>query len=63
MSYSSWLEQKVAGNKHGTIASKISAIMWHHRILTGYDPETNAAFPLIMQTLKRLSKPVEKTYP
>jgi hypothetical protein len=26
------------GNQRGTIASKISAIHWHHRALVGYEP-------------------------
>lgn len=54
---------KDCGNQHGTIASKISAIRWHHRILTGYDPETDAGYPLLMRTLKRLSRPVAKKHP
>ncbi len=43
------------GNQHGTIASKISAIRWHHRVLVGYEPETDAGHALLMQALKRLS--------
>jgi hypothetical protein len=30
---------KERGNQHGTIARKVSAIRWYHRVLTGYDPE------------------------
>jgi hypothetical protein len=30
------------GNQHGTIASKVSAIRWYHRVLTGYEPEMDA---------------------
>lgn len=51
------------GNQHGTIASKISAIRWHHRALIGYDPETDAGYQLLMRTLKRLSRPVAKKHP
>jgi hypothetical protein len=47
------------GNQHGTIAS----IRWHHRILVGYEPETDARHALLMQALKRLSKPVAKKHP
>lgn len=54
---------KERGNQHGTIASKVSAIRWHHRVLTGYEPEMDAGFPLVMRTLKRLSKPVAKKHP
>jgi hypothetical protein len=50
---------KESGNQHGFIASKISAIRWHHHMLTGYDPETDAGFPL----MKKHSKPMEKRYP
>jgi hypothetical protein len=53
-----WSTQE-RGNQHGTIASKISAIRWHHRALVGYEPETDAGHALLMQALKRLSKPVE----
>jgi hypothetical protein len=35
---------KEHGNQHGTIANKISTIRWHHHILTGYGPETDAGF-------------------
>ncbi len=45
------------------IASKISAIRWHHRALFGYAPETDAGHALLMQALKRLSKPVAKKHP
>jgi len=51
------------GNQHGTIASKISAIRWHHRVMVGYEPETDAGHALLMQALKRLSKPVAKKHP
>ena len=51
------------GNQHGTIASKISAIRWHHRALAGYEPETDAGHALLMRALKRLSKPVAKKHP
>jgi hypothetical protein len=54
---------KERGNQHGTIASKISAIRWYHRVLTGYEPEMDAGFPLVMRTLKRLSRPVAKKHP
>jgi hypothetical protein len=51
------------GNQHGTIASKISAIRWHHRALVGYEPATDAGHVILMQSLTRLSKPVEKKHP
>jgi hypothetical protein len=51
------------GDPHGTIASKVSAIRWYHRVLTGYEPEMDAGFPLVMRTLKRLSRPVAKKHP
>jgi hypothetical protein len=51
------------GNQRKTIASKISAIRWHHRALVGYEPETDAGHALLMQALKRLSKPVTKKHP
>jgi hypothetical protein len=44
------------GNQHGTIASKISAICWHHWALVGYEPEADAGRAL-------LSKPVAKKHP
>ncbi len=40
------------GNQHGTIASKISVIRWHHRVLVGYEPETDAGHVPLMQALK-----------
>ena len=55
--------RKERGNQHGTIASKISAIRWHHRVLTGFDPDTDAGYPLFMRTLKWLSRPVAKKHP
>jgi hypothetical protein len=51
------------GNQHGSIASIISAIRWHHRALVGYEPETDAGHAMLMQALKRLSKPVAKKHP
>jgi hypothetical protein len=51
------------GNQNGTLSSKISAIRWNHRALVGYEPETDAGHALLMQALKRLSKPVAKKYP
>jgi hypothetical protein len=51
------------GDQHGTIASKISAIRWHHRALVGYEPETDAGHALLMQALKHLSNPVAKKHP
>jgi hypothetical protein len=46
------------GNQHGTIASKISAIRWHHRALVGYEPDRCGACPIDAGT--RCSKPVAK---
>jgi hypothetical protein len=54
---------KERGIQHGTIASKVFAIRWHHRVLTGYEPEMDAGFPLAMRILKRLSRPVAKKHP
>jgi len=54
---------KDRGNQHGTIASKVSAIRWYHQVLTGYDPETDHGYQLLMRSLKRLSKPVAKKHP
>jgi hypothetical protein len=54
---------KERGNQHRTIASKVSAIIWHHRVLTGYEPEIDAGFSLVLRTLKRLSRPVAKKPP
>jgi hypothetical protein len=51
------------GNQHGTIASKIWAIRWHHRALVGYEPDTDAGHALLMQALKRLPIPVAKMHP
>jgi hypothetical protein len=50
-------------NQHGTIARKISAILWHHRVLVGYEPGTDAGHALLMQAIKRLSKPFAKKHP
>jgi hypothetical protein len=38
-------------------------IHWYHRALVGYKPETDAGHALLMQALKRLSKPVVKKHP
>jgi hypothetical protein len=56
-------DTKERGNQHGTIASKVFAIRWHHRVLTGHETKMDAGFPLVMRTLKRLSRPVAKKYP
>ncbi len=50
------------GCQLGTIASKISAIRWHHRALVGYEPEADAGHALLMQALKRLPKLVAKKH-
>ena len=57
------MNMKKKGNQHGTIASKISAIRWHHRLLVGYEPAVDSGYRLLMRGIKRMSDPVTKKNP
>jgi hypothetical protein len=48
--------------QHGIIASKVSAVRWYHRVLTGHEPEMDMGFLLVMRKLKWLSRPVAKKH-